>query len=105
MTKPMSTCCFRREVEVPNLKQFNISLETVNLEDKRGHYLVVNKHFDRKTANKKMSCTSKSKRKLLARCTSKSTVPFFNKRSCLVRLKNLLSNFPKLCEEKARAIL
>lgn len=95
MTKPLPACRSMREAEVPNLKQFNISPETVNLEDKRGHYFVLNKHFDRKTVSKK-TC----------RCTSKSTVPFFNKRSCLVRLKNLLFNFPKLqCEEKARAIL
>ena len=35
----MRTCRSMREAEVPNFKQFNISPETVNLEDKRGIYL------------------------------------------------------------------
>ena len=39
MTKPLATDYFKQEK--PTLKDFNMSLETVSLEDKTGHLIVV----------------------------------------------------------------
>ena len=41
VTKSMPAACFKQEPEVSNLKQFIILLETINLEDKKGHIFVV----------------------------------------------------------------
>ena len=53
MTKPMPIGCFQHKNEIPTMTQFNMILETVNLEDKRGHVFSVDIEFDKKRANKK----------------------------------------------------
>lgn len=48
MIKPIPDGHFRGEPEVLHLKQFNILIENVSLEDKRGHFFVVDINFDQK---------------------------------------------------------
>ena len=85
MATSISIGCFRQDPEAPNLKQFNILLETVNLENERGHIFVVGIHFDKKRQTKKILCTA-----------FKSNILYLRKRSCLIHLKNLLFNFLQL---------
>ena len=44
MTKPLATDYFKQEK--PTLKDFNMSLETLSLEDKNGHLIVVGIRLD-----------------------------------------------------------
>ena len=53
MIKPLATSCFTRKKTIPTIKEFNTSLETVNIDDKIGHLFVVDIRLDAEKVNAK----------------------------------------------------
>ena len=53
MTKPLPYSCIKKEKEIPDLKKFNLILQTLSPDDKIGHLFVVDIMFNEKNVDKK----------------------------------------------------
>ena len=53
ITKPLPYGCIKKEKETPDLRKFNLILQSLSPDDKIGHLFVVDIIFDEKNADEK----------------------------------------------------
>ena len=54
MIKPLSYGCIRKQKEIPILRQFNLILKNISIDDKIGHLFVVDIKFNKEAADEKV---------------------------------------------------
>ena len=54
MTKPLPYDCIKKQKEISTLRQFNLILENISIDNKIGHLFVINIKFSNEAADEKV---------------------------------------------------